>query len=110
MGSFYKLVSEDQQTYFPAMKLTRTHTVSYAGFWTLVLETLRRLRTEDPSFELRRIFSNDPAMRLFGLINLSSIFVMIRSIFRIIEMVQGYSGFLASRESELELVAAVPLK
>ena len=77
------------------MKLTRTHTVSYAGFWTLVLETLRRLRTEDPSFELRRIFSNDPAMRLFGLI---------------IEMVQGYSGFLASRESELELVAAVPLK
>jgi RTA1 like protein len=92
------------------MKLTRTHTVSYAGFWTLVLETLRRLRTEDPSFKLRRIFSNDPAMRLFGLINLSSIFVMIRSIFRIIEMVQGYSGFLASRESELELVAAVPLK
>ena len=73
---------------------------SYVLFILLVVSAHFKLRRESSRYALSYLFSNHPTMRLFALLYFSSIFIIVRSVYRIFEMAQGYGGMLARSEGE----------
>lgn len=82
---------------------------SYMLFTALVLvahlRLLRRFGTRFSPFNFR----NEPTVILLDLLYISSAGIIVRSVYRIIEMAQGYGGYLYSREIFTFLLDALPL-
>ncbi|KDN46468.1 hypothetical protein K437DRAFT_268116 [Tilletiaria anomala UBC 951] len=83
--------------------------VSYLVFVALVVTTHVRLLKESSAHSLDYMLSSHPAMRMLACLYFSSVFFVVRSIYRIVEMAEGYEGMLMSNEGFVIALDTVPL-
>ncbi len=83
--------------------------ICYCTFLALVAVTHIRLSRESSRYSISYLLSSQPTTRVLSTIYFSSIFILIRSVYRIIEMKQGYSGALMSKEVYLIVLDTAPL-
>ena len=76
---------------------TILQTVSYLLFTALVIVAHARLYRDD-RVRYHAMHLSEPVVQLFGLLYISSIGILIRSWYRVVEFSQGYGGYLYSTE------------
>ncbi|KLO17823.1 RTA1-domain-containing protein [Schizopora paradoxa] len=79
--------------------------ISYMFFIFLVAYLHRRIVSSSPPHPIRQ----EPAFFVVWLVYFSSVFIMIRGIYRTIEFSQGHGGFLITHEIYFYLFDALPL-
>ncbi|KAG0218178.1 hypothetical protein BGX33_008354 [Mortierella sp. NVP41] len=88
--------------------------VSYCLFSVLLSDTLMRLLAESrkttfSQLERRWMGLDQNIALIVGCLYFSSLFIIIRSVYRIVEFVQGHQGYLISHEVYLFVFDVVPL-
>jgi len=79
--------------------------ISYAFFVFLVVYVHRRVMDKERPHPIRQ----DPSFIVIWLVYFSSVFILIRGVYRTIEFAQGHGGFLITHEVYFYLFDALPL-
>ncbi|EPQ30891.1 uncharacterized protein PFL1_01788 [Pseudozyma flocculosa PF-1] len=84
--------------------------ISYLVFTLLIVVAVFRMRKLGGAQRSSRFLpANHPIMKMFFLFLFSSLCIIIRSVYRIVEFSQGYDGYLNRHEIYLFLLDALPL-